>query len=147
MEKTIKGLQSFGKLLGRIALSAVFILAAVGKILDWDGTAHYMAAKGMTMIPLFLILAIIVELLGGLALLVGFRTRIAAAILLLFLIPVTGIFHDFWNAEEAQKQIQTIMFLKNLAIFGGLLYVVSSGPGGCSVDACRCKADHVPKKL
>lgn len=140
----MKWLQSLGMFLGRLAIGALFILSAFGKITQWDGTVQFMAAKGMTMIPLFLLLSILVELLGGLSLVFGYKCRWAATVLLLYLIPVTGIFHDFWNVDEADKQLQIIMFMKNLAIFGGLLYVACCGSGKCGVDQC-CKTE--PHKI
>lgn len=127
---------SFSLLIGRILLSAIFILAGVGKFMDMEGTSQYMASKGFTMIPLFLISAAVVEILGGLSLLTGYFTRIGATILILFLIPTTLIFHDFWNQVGQERQMQMIEFLKNLAIFGGLFYVLGSGAGKFSIDRC-----------
>jgi putative oxidoreductase len=130
---------SFSILIGRIGLSAIFILAGIGKFMDYSSTAAYMASKGMPVIPFFLYAAAIVEFLGGLGLLLGFKTRYCAAILALFLIPTTFIFHDFWNVEGVTRHLQMAMFMKNLAIFGGLFYVIGCGAGRFSVDACCCK--------
>lgn len=127
-------------LIGRLCIAAIFILAGVGKFINFDETAAYMASKGMTMIPLFLFGAAMVEILGGLSLALGYKTRLGATILILFLIPTTVIFHDFWNVSGAEHTAQQINFLKNLAIFGGLLYVLSTGSGGCAWDACCCKS-------
>jgi putative oxidoreductase len=126
-------------LLGRLCVSTLFILAGVGKLLDYEGTYQYMHSMGMLVIPFFLIGAAAVEIFGGLSLLLGFKTRIGATALLLFLIPVTVIFHNFWMVEDlAARQMQLVEFLKNLAIFGGLLYILSAGPGKISLDAgCR----------
>lgn len=126
-------------LIGRLCIAAIFILAGVGKFINFDQTAAYMASKGMTMIPLFLFGAAMVEILGGLSLALGYKTRVGASILLLFLIPTTIIFHDFWNVSGADYATQQINFLKNLAIFGGLLYVLAVGAGACAWDACCCK--------
>ena len=141
----MKGLQSFGMLLGRIALSAVFIIPGFIKIAGWDGYVQYMTAKGMTMVPLFLGLAILIEILGGLALFFGFKTRIVAALLLLYLIPVTGIFHDFWNGDDPNK-MQLFNFLKNLAIIGGLFYVTTIGAGRFSIDWCCTSKEEKHKQ-
>lgn len=122
----------------RLCIAAIFILAGVSKFMNFDDTAAYMASKGLPMIPLFLFGAAIVEVLGGLSLVFGYKTRLGAAVLLLFLIPTTLIFHDFWNVAGADRAIQQINFLKNLAIFGGLLYVISAGPGGCACDSGCC---------
>lgn len=130
----MRGLDSFGLLLGRICISIIFILAGIGKLMDVEGTAKYMESAGMTMIPFFLYAAAAVEILGGLSVLLGFKTRFGAIILLLFLIPTTVIFHGFWQAEGVTRAVLMIEFLKNLSIFGGLLYVLVCGPGKLSID-------------
>lgn len=132
---------SLTTLLGRLCLSAIFLMAGIGKIMHYDQTAKYMESKGMTMIPFFLVAALLIELIGALSLIIGFKTRWGAALLLLFLIPTTLIFHDFWNVDEASRQMQMINFLKNLGIFGGLLYVLSCGAGRFSVDSCCCRSE------
>lgn len=94
-----------------------------------------MAFKGMTNIPLYLYGAATIEAIGGLFLFFGCKARLGAILLLVFIVPVTYIFHDFWILEGADRQMQMILFSKNLAIFGGLLYILSCGSGDCSVDA------------
>lgn len=128
------GCCSFLMLLGRILMSVIFILAGIGKFMDPAGTSLYMASKGMTMIPFFLYTSAIIEILGGAFVLFGFKIRIAALVLALFLIPVTLIFHDFWNSPPTAVAEQMANFLKNLAIIGGLFYIVSSGAGKLSID-------------
>jgi len=84
--------------------------------------------------------AIAVELLGGLSLLLGFFSRYGALLLILFLLPATFIFHDFWNIPESEAmalRMQMIMFMKNMAIMGGLSYIVSFGSGALSIDAMK----------
>ncbi len=130
-------LGSLGLLLGRICLSAIFILSGVGKFMAYDQTASYMAAKGITFIPFFLVAAALVELIGGLSLLFGCKIRWGATLLLLYLIPVTVLFHDFWSqTDPATEKLQMIMFMKNLAIMGGLWYAIVCGGGRLSCDAC-----------
>lgn len=132
-------LASLGMLIGRIALSTIFILAGLGKFMDVEGTSAYMASKGMTMVPFFLYSAAILEILAGLALLFGFKTRWAALLLALFIIPTVLIFHDFWNVSgPAERAVELVNFLKDWAIFGGLLYVACLGAGRYSVDNCCC---------
>jgi putative oxidoreductase len=124
-------------LLGRIGLSAIFLLSGVNKITNWEQTAQYMQAQGMPLVPLFLVGAIVLELAGGLSVLLGFHARLGAALLILFLIPATLIFHNFWALQGPEQQLQMIMFLKNVAILGGLLLIVGMGPGPISLDN-RC---------
>lgn len=130
---------SVSAFLGRLCLALVFLLAGFNKFMDWDATAHYMAAKGFTFIPFFLVAAALVEIIFSILLIIGFKARLAAGVLLLFLLPTTLIFHDFWNAEGLDRALQTILFLKNVAIAGGLLYVVSCGAGCFSLDHLCCK--------
>ena len=80
------------------------------------------------------------------SLILGYKTRFGASLLLIFLIPSTLIFHDFWNVTETEFMTQQILFLKNLAIFGGLLNILSIGPGGLAFDSCCCKKKVVEEK-
>lgn len=116
-------------LVGRILISAIFLISALSKISDFEGTQGYMATHGMSFTALFLVLAIIFEAMGGLAILLGCKAKLGALLLIIFLVPTTIVFHT--NFEE---KIQIIMFLKNLAILGGLLFVFGFGPGTLSFD-------------
>ena len=121
--------QPLGLLAGRLLLAYIFIVSGYGKIAGFAGTAKYMASKGMAMVEPLLVATIVIELVGGLMIAVGFKARWAAWVIFLFLIPVTVIFHPAW-ADPAQ----VIAFNKNLAIMGGLLYVAFMGPGRLSLD-------------
>ncbi len=114
-------------LLARIFLSAIFIKAGIDKIIDPNSTIGYMASKGVPFPNLLIIPTIIVLVAGGLAVLLGFKTRIGAWLLIGFLIPTTLIFHTNFPDGE-------IPFLKNLGLMGGLLMLVSFGPGLWSLD-------------
>lgn len=139
----MKGLCHLFKLLGRVGLSAIFIFAGIHKFMDYEGTAAYMASKHLTNIPVLLYTAAIVEILGGLSVLLGWKTRWGALLLALFLIPTSYIFHDFWNlSDKAEMQEQMIHFFSNFAIFGGLLFVTASGPGVISIDGDTCPYSH-----
>lgn len=110
--------------LGRLLLSAIFVMSGIHKMMNWQGTAEHMTSEGMQWVPLFLAGAIVCELGGGISLLTGLGARWGALVLFVFLIPVTAIFHDFWTYEGAVRQTEMINFMKNLAILGGLLVVV-----------------------
>ncbi|HZD26921.1 MAG TPA: DoxX family protein [Alphaproteobacteria bacterium] len=125
--------------LGRLLLGVIFLLAGLEKIGNLEGTAQYMASAGFPLVPLFLIGAVIVEVIGSLALIVGYQTRWAALALALFSIAAALIFHHFWDLEGGQRAMQQINFMKNLAIAGGMLMVVHFGAGPISVDARRGK--------
>jgi putative oxidoreductase len=130
-------MQQTVSLAGRVLLSAIFLLSGISKILHWSATADHMAAHGMPAVQMLLAGAVVVEVLGGLALLLGFQTRAASLILFLYLIPTTLIFHNFWAHQGAAQQDQMIHFLKNLAIMGGLLEVAAMGAGAWSLDAVQ----------
>lgn len=116
-------------LIGRIFLSLIFILSGFGKIGDFSVTRQYMGSVGIPLTGIMLVLAIIFELVGGFSLLLGYKARWGAGILIVFLILATGFFH--LNLGDQNEMIQ---FMKNLAIIGGLLMVVTYGPGEFSID-------------
>jgi putative oxidoreductase len=121
-------------LIGRILLSLIFLISAAGKLFNFTGTAGMMSAKGFPVASLFLVGAIAFELLGGLSVLTGFKARLGAAVLIIFLIPTTLIFHNFWAVQGMEQQMQVANFLKNIAIAGGLALVVAFGSGPLSID-------------
>lgn len=124
-------------LAGRILMAVIFIVSGWGKIGAFAGTSAYMASKGMPIAEVLLVAAIIVELGGGILLILGWQTRWAAAAVFLFLIPATLMFHGFWAVEAAQRSMEQIQFMKNLAIMGGMLYVMAYGAGPASRDNRR----------
>ena len=93
-----------------------------------------MTSRGLPLVDVLLPLTILIELGGGLLLALGWKARWAAAALLLFLIPTTLIFHQFWGIDPKLAQMQKIHFLKNVAIMGGMLMVLAIGAGAWSVD-------------
>lgn len=123
-----------GPLFGRILLALMFLIAGVGKITGFAGTVGYMEAYGVPMAQLLAVATIVIEVGGGIMLIVGWQARWAAAALFLFTLIVTPIFHAFWAVPADQEQLQMIMFLKNLAIMGGLLYVMAHGPGNMAMQ-------------
>ena len=126
--------QPWGLLVGRLLLAYIFVLNGYGKIAGFAGTAKYMASKGMPLIEPLLVGTILIELVGGLMLAVGWKARWAAWAFFLWLIPVTLVFHAYWSVPPEQVMAQTIQFQKNLAIMGGMLYVALMGPGRFSLD-------------
>ena len=131
-------LKHFGPLIGRILLAVIFILSGYNKIGGFEQTAGYMASKGLPMADILLVLTIVIELGGGLMIALGLYARWAAGIVFLFLIPVTLIFHAPWGAPPAEVQMQTIQFMKNLAIMGGMLYIAAFGSGPYSLKRDDC---------
>ena len=127
-------LQDFAAATGRILLALIFVISGWGKITGFAGTAGYIASKGMPMPEVMAAGAIAVEFLGGLALMAGYKTRWAALVIFLFLIPTTLIFHNPAGLTGQEAQGQMINLMKNLAIMGGMLMVFAFGPGKYSID-------------
>ena len=134
MNALCEAVKTYGPLGGRILLALIFVISGFSKLTGFDGTVGYIASKGMPLPQLAAVGAIAVELIGGILLIIGWQTRWAATALFLFLIPTTLIFHNFWAVDAAQVQSQTIHFMKNLCIVGGMLYVMAFGAGPFSVD-------------
>ena len=134
---------------GRLFLSLVFILAALNKILDWQGAelnlsnaisewlqytqgiewAQRIFEELQPRVSLMLLVSCIMQLVGGLLLLFGQKLRLAALLLSLVLAPYIVLFHHFWFLQEAERSLQTSMFLQNLSILGGLLLLLAYGGG------------------
>lgn len=129
-------------LIGRVLMSVIFLGAGISKITGFAGTTAYMAARPAfvnmeSALPILAGLAIVAEVGGGLSLLLGWLTRLGALGLVLFLIPTTFVFHNFWTYPPDAQGLQQAMFLKNLAMVGGLLILSVAGPGAFSVDGRR----------
>jgi putative oxidoreductase len=115
------------QLVGRVLLALIFILAGIGKISDPAGTVGYMQSVGLPGILLWPTIAL--EVLAGIAVAIGFKTRYAAFALALFSIAAAVIFH-----RNFADQMQMILFLKNLAMAGGLLLLATSARTAFSAD-------------
>ena len=124
-------------LLSRLLLAALFLPAGIGKITGFAGTAGYIASVGLPMPTVAAAVAIAVEVLGGLALIVGFGTRWAALALALFTLGASFFFHNYWAMPAEQQMVQQLMFMKNIGVTGGLLALAAFGAGAFSLDARR----------
>ncbi len=122
--------KALGMLIGRIILVYIFLASGSGKVGNFGGTAQMMAQHGIPMASFFLVGAICFELGGSLLVALGLLTRLGALLLLIFLIPTTLVFHG--NIADPMQKIQ---FMKNVAIFGGMLFILAAGPGRFSLDA------------
>jgi putative oxidoreductase len=111
----------------RAALGALFLISGILKIVGFAGVAAWMASAGLPFASVLLAITIAIEVGGGAMLVTGLGARWAALGLALFLIPVTAVFHGFWSADAVHFQDQLTAFLKNLAIFGGMLMIVERG--------------------
>jgi putative oxidoreductase len=121
-------------LVGRILIALLFVPAAISKITGFEGTVGYIQSAGLPLPTLAAIAAIAVELLAPIAIIVGFKTRYAAAILALFTVAASFGFHKFWAMPADQVMMNQMMFFKNLAIAGGLL-ILAAHSGLCAKKA------------
>ena len=120
---------------GRVLLALMFIYAGYGKLTNIEGTAGYIASGGLPMASALAGIVGLLELLGGLAIAVGFQARWAALALGLFTLAASLLFHKFWAVPADQAFVQQLMFMKNLSVAGGLFTLAALGSGPVSVDA------------
>lgn len=121
-------------LIGRIFLSVIFLFEAYDSMRYFHDTKEQMSAYGLVWQQDFLLTcAIIALILGGVLVLIGYRSTFGAILLLLYWVPVTLLVHDFWNMPKESLRLESIIFMKNLAIAGGLLIMVVNGSGKYSV--------------
>jgi putative oxidoreductase len=126
-------------LAGRLLLAVLFLPAGLGKITGFTGTVGYIASAGLPMPSVAAVMALIVEIVGGLALIAGYGTRLAALVLALFTLVASFFFHAYWAVPADQQFVTQLLFNKNIAVVGGLLVLAAWGAGAWSVDA-RSKA-------
>ena len=122
-------------LIGRLMIAALFLPAGLAKLSGFEGTVGYITSVGLPLPTVAAAVALAVEVLASVALIVGFQTRIAAAVLAVFTVVASVFFHAFWAAAPEQAFVQQLLFFKNIGVIGGLLVLVSSGAGAWSLDA------------
>lgn len=124
-------------LLGRVLFAALFLPAGIGKLTGFSGTVGYIASVGLPLPAVGAALALLVEIVGSVALLLGFGTRIAAFVLAAFTLVASFFFHAYWSAPADQAFVVQLLFFKNIAVVGGLLILTAQGAAGWSLDARR----------
>jgi putative oxidoreductase len=124
-------------LVARILLALMFLLSGFGKLAGLEGTAGYIASKGLPMPMVLAAGAGVLELVAGVLLVIGWQARWAALALAAFTLLASVLFHNYWAMPAEQQMMQKLMFLKNLAVIGGLLAIFGFGAGGLSLDARR----------
>jgi len=121
-------------LLGRIGLGILYVPSGFGKLTNPAGLAGMLATKGAPAAELLAYAAGAVEFFGGLAIILGFKTRGAAIVMIVFTIIATLLAHQFWLLDDPARSVQRIQFYKNVAIIGGFLFVFVRGAGPASLD-------------
>ena len=127
-------MRAFVQLLGRVMLALIFILAGIGKVIDPAGTSGYMESMGVPSILLWPTVAL--EIIGGIAIAIGYKTSIAAFALAIFSICAAVLFH-----HDLGNQMQMVLFLKNIAMAGGLLLLAVGGTTAFSLDSKKQHAN------
>ena len=131
--------------LGRLLLCTIFLLSALGnKIPHFSDVAKVMESAGVPVPQLLLVGAIVFLVVGSLSVLVGYKARVGAALLLTFLVLASYYFHPFWKLEGPAQQEQMIQFMKNLSMMGAMLFLVANGSGPMSLDAFLAKRVAAP---
>ena len=125
---------------GRVLLALIFVTSGYGKLAGLEGTAGYIASAGLPWPTALAAAAGLFELLAGLALVVGFKARWAALALGAFTLLASLLFHAYWAAPADQQFVQQLMFMKNLAIAGGLFIVAALGADRLAFDARTARA-------
>lgn len=123
----MKFIENYSSLVGRILIAGIFLMAGISKISGYQDTQGYMEAMGVpgALLPI----VILTEILGAIAVIVGYQTRIAAFALAGFSIISALLFH-----ANMADQMQSLLFMKNFAIAGGFLFLVANGAGAVSID-------------
>ena len=134
----MKLIENYGNLVGRILISVIFLMAGASKIPGYEATQGYMEAMGVPGALLPIVIA--TEIVGALAIILGYKTRIAAFLLAGFSLVSAVFFH--FNFGD---QTQSILFMKNVAIAGGFLFLVANGAGYVSIDNRECLKSNPEK--
>lgn len=123
-------------LLGRVLFAAIFVMASFGHFKS--GTIGYAASQGVPMANVLVPVSGVIAIAGGLSILLGFKARFGAWLIVIFLVPVTFMMHAFWGVTDPMAaQMQQIMFMKNVSMLGAALLVSQFGAGPMSLDARR----------
>jgi putative oxidoreductase len=125
----------FLSLTGRVLLALIFILSGPGKILSAQATAAFMASGGLPNSPALAVLVGVFELVAGLALAFGVRSRWAALSLAVFTLVASLMYHAYWAAPADQQFVQQLLFTKNIGLVGALLFVAGFGAGAWSWES------------
>lgn len=122
---------------GRLLLVALFLPAGISKLTSFSGTVGYISSAGMPLPTVAAALAVVVEIIGSVALVFGFGTRVAALVLAFFTLVASFYFHAYWAVPVDQQMVMQLLFFKNVAVVGGLLVLAAFGAGGWSLDSGR----------
>jgi putative oxidoreductase len=126
-------------LVARVLLALMFLLAGIGKFAGLEGTAGYIASGGLPAPKVLAVATAAFEVAAAVLLIVGWQARWAALALAAFTLLATVLFHNYWAMPAEQQMVQQLMFMKNIAVVGGLLAIFAFGAGAWSLDAKRAQ--------
>jgi putative oxidoreductase len=132
--------QGFPVLIARVLLALMFLLAGLSKFGGLEGTAGYIASKGLPMAQVLAVATAALEVGAAVLLIVGWQARWAALALAAFTLLASVLFHNYWAMPAEQQMMQQLIFMKNIAIVGGLLAIFAFGAGTLSLDARKSAA-------
>lgn len=120
---------------GRLLLALLFLPAGIAKLTGFAGTVGYISSVGLPMPQAAAAIALVIEIVGGVALIIGYQTRVAAIVLAIFTLVASFFFHNYWTLPADQQLIPQLLFFKNIAVVGGLLTLAALGARAWSIDA------------
>lgn len=121
--------------IARVLLALMFILSGYGKLTDIQGTAGYIASGGLPAPAVLAVLTGLLELLGGITIVLGYKVRWIGLVLALFTLVASFIYHAFWSVPADQQYVTQLLFMKNISVAGGLFLLSALGAGPLSLDA------------
>jgi putative oxidoreductase len=124
-----------GSLAGRLMIASLFLPAGISKASQFAGTVDYVSSVGLPLPSIAAALAMTLEIVGGIALIFGYRTRFFALAFAGFTLIASFFFHAYWAVPADQQFMQQLLFFKNVAVVGGLIFVAVQGAGRWSLDA------------
>ena len=136
----MKNFENVLNLRGRLAIAALFLPAGLNKLMSVEGTTGYFTSLGLPAVAVLIWIVIAIEVLGGLALILGYKTHFVAIGLAIFTVLASIVGHPFWAAPADAAFIAQLLFFKNIAVTGGLLVLASSGAGTISIDGWKAKS-------
>lgn len=122
-------LRDIFSLIGRVLISGVFLWAAYEKIKSWNATVSYMKSKNVPQLHIVLPVLVALKIIGGLSVLLGWHAHIGALLLLIVTVLSVLKLHAFWERQGAERNMEQLFFMKEVAIIGGLFLVLALGSG------------------
>ncbi|MBU6383461.1 MAG: DoxX family protein [Verrucomicrobia bacterium] len=127
-------LQDLFSLIGRVLISGMFLWAAYEKITHWDKTATYMRTKNIPYLNILLPVGLGIKIIGGLMVLLGWHAHVGALLLLILCIASVLRMHNWWKKQGAEREMEKLFFLKDVAVIGGLFMILALGAGHFGVN-------------